>query len=119
VLLFCIHLAFCFSSFSLILSIILDLVPQHSSCGNQDESNNFTEIEDPFFERGSRQGEADLKPQWLVLQSAFECALPVEMVRGGTGRAAHIDSLSEHSLLCEGGPDCVQATTVNTPVSHF
>jgi hypothetical protein len=40
-----------------------------------------------------------------VLQSAFECALPVEMVRGGINRGAHIDSpsralLTEHSRMC-------------------
>lgn len=62
-----------------------------------DESNNFTEIEDPFFERGSRQGEADLKPQWLVLQSAFECALPVEMVRH---KQSSTDRFFSQSIPC-------------------
>ena len=47
-----------------------------------DESNNFTEAEDPFFEHGhgGRDGAADRKPQWLEVHSAFDCALPIETV---------------------------------------
>ena len=47
-----------------------------------DESNNYTEIDDPFYEHHDTKGGCiDLRPQRLTTRNLFDCTLSIEMVR--------------------------------------
>ena len=69
---------------SILLSIWIHVFhPRVPRClVKQDDSNNFTEVEDPFYEQ---EGDS-LGAERLTLNSSFDCTLQVETVRSLLGK---------------------------------